>query len=471
MADDLGVQLFTAGQEQHTAARRWLAIAAVILAWFHFLVVLPFVSLSRQHEAIQAELKLHGDLNDAVQQILAQNDQLIKSAQAKTTAASQALLDDLVGRLGRVNTAMAELHELGLDRAESDAGAAVFDSTPGAHAQPMQQVRQPVPTGRPALPIMPPELRRKVAESSNDPARRDQLLDLITPYVNDAIIHPAFVQANDAWHRGTLPTLTGDADRVHKLIESAPAGDAAVTAALKRLDSQLTAITTSAAGISFAPPSNPDWWRSLAEKERTVREVFETLAREVPGLAQQSAALQAIRSQTDAALAQQQDLQRSIERAMAELETETRKLGEQLGEIASPLKVVSVDLATGTRLLPLFIGLVFSVLTVWSANGLRKMGLAKTGIGDAAQARTADAWIHYATGGSAVSVVRNSILPALLAGAWVVAASFSASGVAKTTAAATLSIAGLALLAVAAAAAYHWRSAMSALPSVPESHA
>ena len=147
---------------------------------------------------------------------------------------------------------------------------------------------------------------------------------------------------------------------------------------------------------------------------------------------------------------------------LAALEEQAKELQTQLGAIGEPLKVISLKLSLLAPLLALIIGLGLAALALWRAESLRRMSVAASVVADAARDRVIRPWLRSAAGGSPALLLVRELASGAVAAAWVLAAWLATRSL-PTPLLPSPAVIGLALAAVAAAWAYHWRRSAQAL--------
>jgi hypothetical protein len=464
---DLGVQFFTAAKAQHESGAKWSLIVLVLLLYFHLAIAGPYA----QQTADKAEVDRALDANRKVE---AQLDPIAKSAAAfvvriddELTTVSTSLRDDLVAHFGALDAAIRQLSDLTPDDAEGEPGGQVFTSLEdprfAQQQQQQQQQQAPPPEDLAArLAPMPPDLRRLVATAAQTGDANQQYAEEIERYITASIITPAFARANALWTERHLPGLADDAATLNTEVERGIAAGGSAAELLKQLRTAVAALLGEAKQLSFAPPSDAGWWRSVAGKEESIRAMVDAMKRGAENIGVQQEKLQAAKDEVSKSVQANLERAKQIDDALAELEKQARDLQAQLGEIGEPLKVVSVRLSLLAPLLPLVIALAIAALTLWRAEALRRMRFAAGLVPSGAEGEVLRRWLQEAAGGSARLLAAREVAIAGIALAWMLAAWREV----RTLPAPQLSdleIIGLAMAALIGARAYHWRQSALAL--------
>ena len=463
MADDLGVQFFTAAKAQHEASAKWHLIVLAVLAYFHLALAGPFAKQTEDLGAIVHERDQKRVLEGRLAEVVALADEFTTVVQDTIAKTSGQLREDLVGAFAALDAIIPELIGLGRERAGGEDGHRLFQ--PSGAIQQQQQQQQQVATQSdmpaPILAPMEPALRIRVVEvaaSSNGDLR--QLAEL-NRYIGDSIIEPAIKRANDSWGEG-LQSIVSMAEEIEEQIQ--PTIDAAGGAAdpLRRLQEAVSKLRENAEELKFAAPPDTAWWGTIRGKEASIQKMLEAITQSID---QRRSALDAVKEQADAAAAAIRENDRRAQEAAAELarlEEQAKELQTQLGAIGEPLKVISLKLSLLAPLLALIIGLGVASLALWRAESLRRMSVAASVVADAAQDRVIRPWLRSAAGGSPTLLLVWEIASGAMAVAWVLAA-WNATRSLPTPLLPSIAVLGLALAAIAAGWAYHWHRAALAL--------
>jgi hypothetical protein len=136
------------------------------------------------------------------------------------------------------------------------------------------------------------------------------------------------------------------------------------------------ALGTEAQRLTFAPPANSAWWRSVRGKEASILSMTSDLAARVGDFNTSEMALQKLSAQIADIVNRNQQVATALNGTLAELDKRAADLQSQLGEIGAPLKVVSFKLSEIAPLLPLIIAAAIAAIAAWTADGPRRMALA-----------------------------------------------------------------------------------------------
>lgn len=461
---DLGVQFFTAAKSQHESGAKWALIVLVLLVYFQLAIAGPYARQTADKAEIDRALEDNRKVEAQLDPIVAATAAFVTRIDGELTEASTTLRDDLVAHFQSLDDAIQQLSALSPDEAEGEPGNQIFASGGGFMQQQQQQQQQQVPLGDPAATVapMPPALRRMVATAAQTGDANPQFAEEIERHITESIITPAFARANAAWSSRHLPGLAGDATALNAEIEGSIANAGGATQQLTQLQAAVASLLQEAQRLSFAPPADPQWWRSVAGKEASIGAMVDAMKRGAGQLGAQHEKLRAAKDEVSRSVQANLDRVKQIDDALTDLEKQARELQAQLGEIGEPLKIVSVRLAVLAPLLPLVIALAIAALTLWRAEALRRMRFAAGLVPSGAEADVLRRCLLEAAGGSAGLLAAREIVVSGIAIAWVLIAW---RGV-RALPAPHLSereIIGLALAALVAARAYHWYQSGRAL--------
>jgi hypothetical protein len=465
MADDLAVQFFTAAKAQHEASAKWHLIVLAVLAYFHLALAGPFAGQSQELAVILHERDQKRAFEEQLQDALAHASEFTNLVQAEIANTSGALRGELVGAFATLDAIVPQLIALGPERAGGDEGARLFQPSAMSGIQQQQQQQQQAPpqpeTLTPTLAVMEPALRARlveVARSANGDLR--QVAEL-TSYISDFIVAPAIQNANEAWATDlqTIESMAGELDeRLRAAIGTA--GSAA--AQLNGLREAVSKLLKNALELKFAAPSDTAWWSTIAGKDVSIQRMLEAMTESIN---QRRNALKAVESQAaEAARAIEESDQRAedVTAELAKLEQQAMELQTQLGTIGEPLKVISIRLSVLAPLLPLVIALTIAALSLWRAEGIRRMRFAAAQAPSGADGDLLRRWLQNVAGGSARVLAAREIAIAGIALAWVSAAQRAVHALPAPQLSA-FEIIGLALAALIGARAYHWYQSGQAL--------
>lgn len=452
---DLGIQFFTAAKAQHESGAKWSLIVLIVLAYLHLAIVGPFAAQTADIAAIEQDLALHQEAERHLAPVVILAADFVATVESEVKDASDALLNDKIGRFRALDGIVRQLAALGPLDAQGQAGALLFE--PEIPVSYQQQQQPPPPAAGSSLLPMPAPLRGRVAEAAltvnMDPD--PEYMTELERYITDAIIMPAFDRANESWASERLPALVTSAARLDGSIEGAAKSASAAAAPLNELQTAVRALREQAERFRFVPPSGSDWWRSVAGKETSIAAMFQAMNQGIHSIGQRHGELRAAQQQAASAIAETQARAKDAAARLAELEQQARDLQAQLGEIGQPLKVISVRLSVLAPLLPLVIALAIGALLLWRAESLRRMSFAVTLVANDVEGNVLRRWLAAAAGGSARLVAMREIALGAVAIAWVAAAWLSV----RALPAPLMSdgaLVGIALTLVVAGRAYHW---------------
>lgn len=466
---DLGIQFFTAAKGQHESAMKWSLMVLVLLLYFHLAIAGPYAMQTVDKAEVDRALEDNRKVEAQLDPIVKSTSAFVTRIDTELAQISAGLRDDLVGQFRSLDAAMQRLAAMSPDEAEGEPGDQVFAwGTDLVLQQPLQQQQQqqqvvsiPLELAARAAP-MPPLLRRQVAIAAQTGDGAPQYAEEIERYISAFIITPAFARANEWWKSQHLQGLSGDAAILTAQIESGIAGAGPAADQLNRLRTAIASLLQEAQGLSFAPPADAGWWRSVAGKEASIGAMVDAMKRGAETLGVQQGELQAAKEEVSRSVQANLDRVKQIDEALADLEKQARELQAQLGEIGEPLKVVSIRLSLLTPLLPLLIALAIAALTLWRAEALRRMRFAAELVPDGAEAGVLRRWLMQAAGGSTRLLVTREVLLTGAAVAWVLVAWASVRALSVQHLSA-VEVLGLALAALMAARAYHWYQCREAL--------
>ena len=461
MADDLGVQFFTAAKAQHEASAKWHLIVLALLAYFHLALAGPFAKQTEELAAITHERDEKRVLDSRLADVVALADEFTGFVQEEVAEASSALRNELVESFAALDAIIPQLIRLGRESAGGEDGVRLFQSSSMGGIQQQQQQQQAPETVATTLAVMDPQLRIRVAEVGQTANGDLRQLAELNSYIGDSIVAPAIQRANDAWTEDRLSIVAMAAEidgRIGSMIDTA--GDAADP--LRRLRDTVLKLRKLAEELRFAVPEGTVWWGTIGGKETSIEKMLEAMTK---GIDQKRSALKEVKEQAaEAAEATRQSDRRAQEVAaeLAALEEQTKELQTQLGAIGEPLKVISLKLSLLAPLLALIIGLCVAALALWRAESLRRMSVAASAVADAAHDKVIRPWLRSAAGGSPILLLIWEGASGAVAVAWVLAA-WNATRSLSAPLLPPSAILALALAAIAAAWAYHWHRAAQAL--------
>jgi hypothetical protein len=458
MADDLGVQYFTAAKAQHEASAKWHLIVLALLAYFHLALAGPFAKQSEDLGAILEARDQKRILESQLSDVVVRAEEFTGFVQEAVAETSSSLRDELVESFAALNAIIPQLIRLGPERAGGEDGAQLFQPSSMSGIQQQQQQQQAPQPEAPTIALMEPELRVQVAERANGDLREFRPLN---EYISSSVVAPIIQRANESWEE-VRPTVVAMAKELDGRLQSTvdAVGDAADQ--LRRLDDTVLKLRKIAEDLKFAVPEGTKWWGTIGDKEASIEKMLEAMTK---GIDQKKSAIEEVKIEaSEAAEATQENDQRAQEVAaeLAKLEEQAAELQAQLGAIGDPLKVISLKLSLLAPLLALIIGLGVAALALWRAESLRRMSVAASAVVDATQDKVIRSWLRSAAGGSPALLLVWELASGALAVAWVVAA-WNATRSLPTPLLPSITVIGLALAAVAAGWAYHWYRAARAL--------
>lgn len=458
MADDLGVQYFTAAKAQHEASAKWHLIVLALLAYFHLALAGPFAKQSEDLDAILEARDQKRILESQLTDVVVRAEEFTGFVQEAVAETSSTLRDKLVESFAALDAIIPQLIRLGPEKAGGEDGAQLFHASSMSGIQQQQQQQQASQPEAPTIALMEPELRVQVAERANGDLRE---LKALNEYITSSVVAPLIQRANESWEE-VRPTIVAMANELDGRLQSTVdvAGDAADQ--LRRLDDTVLKLRNIAEDLKFAVPDGTKWWGTIGGKEASIEKMLEAMTK---GINQKRSAIDEVKIEASEAAEATQENDRRAQKVAAELaklEEQAAELQAQLGAIGEPLKVISLKLSLLAPLLALIVGLGVAALALWRAESLRRMSVAATVVVDAAQDKVIRSWLRSAAGGSPALLLVWELASGALAAAWVLAA-WNATRSLPTPLLPSSTVIGLALAAVAAGWAYHWYRAAQAL--------
>jgi hypothetical protein len=458
MADDLGVQYFTAAKAQHEASAKWHLIVLALLAYFHLALAGPFAKQSEELDAILEARDQKRILESQLTDVVVRAEEFTDFVQEAVAETSSTLRDKLVESFAALDAIIPQLIRLGPEKAGDEDGAQLFHASSMSGIQQQQQQQQASQPEAPTIALMEPELRVQVAERANGDLRE---LKALNEYITSSVVAPLIQRANGSWEE-VRPTIVAMAKELDGRLQSTVdvAGDAADQ--LRRLDDTVLKLRNIAEDLKFAVPDGTKWWGTIGGKEASIEKMLEAMTK---GINQKRSAIEEVKIEaSEAAEATQENDQRAqkVAAELAKLEEQAAELQAQLGAIGEPLKVISLKLSLLAPLLALIVGLGVAALALWRAESLRRMSVAASAVVDATQDKVIRSWLRSAAGGSPTLQLVWEAAGGALAAAWVIAA-WNATRSLATPLLPSSTVIGLALAAVAAGWAYHWYRAAQAL--------
>src|SRR5262249_46782157 len=156
----------------------------------------------------------------------------------------------------------------------------------------------------PASPVpMDAQLRGRVAEAGTRPDPDPQYLDELEVYINHAIIAPAFRHANDSWASAHSGAIADKADELDQQIQSTTQSASATAAQLADLRAAVGALRDASQKLTFEPPRDSEWWRTVAGKEASIGNMVDAMIQRSGDITRQQDLLQAAKDKASAAIA------------------------------------------------------------------------------------------------------------------------------------------------------------------------
>jgi hypothetical protein len=460
MAENLSVQFFTDAKAQFESAGKWRWIVVALLAYLHIGLVMPFATDTRDKAAVDRELADNRAAEEVLKPVLDAADKLANRVNVAKDQVAADLKATLIERFRRLSGTVSALSELNPAQAEGDEGAALF-AKPVQQQQMQQQMTQEDPS---VLAPMSSALRRRIAETASA-VGPGVVPPELQAYIESGLIAPAFRQANEEWAQSGSKIAQDGAAAIAENIAKAKAATPAATAELDRLEKSMEALDSEAQHLTFAPPRDPAWWRTVRGKEASILSMTSDFSARVGDFNTSQMALQTLTTRIDDIVSKNQQAATALNNNLVELDKRAVDLQSQLSEIGAPLKVVSFKLSEIAPLMPLIIAATLAVITAWTAEGLHRMTLVAELVGDEADGMAIRTWLRAAAGGSRARVAGIEVVVAIASVAWVLAATWNVAPL-PVPFLTHLILTAIAVAVVLAARAYHWCRANEAMSLV-----
>ena len=421
----------------------------------------PFTAATREMAAVDRQLAEDQAAEVALTPVLTAAEAMAKRVKEAKDHVSADLKRELVERFRRLSSAVNALATLDPSQAAGSEGAALFGPPMQQQMQQQQQQQQMVPEDPSALAPMSAELRRQIAGAARAVVAGDLPPEMQT-YIKTGVVEPAFAHANQAWETSGLSIAQDGNAAIAKDIAKAKTAAPGAVAELNRLAASVDALSNEARRLRFAPPPDPDWWRTVGGKETSILSMTSGLAARVGDFNASQKVLQALSAQIAEIVGKTQQATKALSDNLAELNKQAADLQSQLGEIGAPLKVISFKLSEIAPLMPMIIAATLAALAAWAAVSLRRMALAAELVDDDADRTALRKWLHAVAGGSRIRAVGVELVVAVAAVAWVLVAARDVAVLPAPFWSQPI-IAAIAVVVVIVARAYRWLSAEQAL--------
>jgi hypothetical protein len=378
MADDLAMTLFAESRAQTETAGRWFAIAAVLFAFFHIMIIHPYLLLKRDFTQADTRLKQEVELQSDVASLQPLVER-VKNSGTESTRLRDALQADLVRTFRDLNQILAALQSMGPDAAAGPGGNALFSRATPVQAQgPAQQglvVRE--------IPVMDTEMRRDVARLlAQGTMQRSAFLDRIRAYVETAIVKPKLDAFNDDW-KGKVVPLRQDTDAlIKRLAELKPkyaarplaadpqSEDGRYLAYLSALEASAPRVLKSAEDMNLQLVPGAHWWETESAKEGFLIAAGAALNNAVD---QKTATFAELTTYSSDMLNTARQDESTVEMNLKAMRAAFENQESKLAEAAGPLKVISIDLETFAAHFPLILSVAFILFTGWIAYRFQQL--------------------------------------------------------------------------------------------------
>jgi len=281
-------QFFTDAKAQYESAGKWRWLAVALLAYLHLALVVPFAAGTRDKAAVDLQLADNRAAEEALKPVLNAADKLANRVNEAKDHVAADLQVELVERFQRLSRAVSALAALDPSQAEGHEGAALFGNPPQQQMQ--QQMVREDPS---ALAPISAELRRRIAETARA-VGPGELPPELQAYIESGLIAPAFMHANQAWAMSGLTIAQDGAAAIAGDIPKAKAAAPAAAPELDRLEASVKALSVEAQHLTFAPPANPTWWRTVGGKEASILSMTSDFAAKVGNFNASQIALQTL---------------------------------------------------------------------------------------------------------------------------------------------------------------------------------
>lgn len=308
---------------------------------------------------------------------------------------------------------------------------------------------------------MSADLRRQIAVAARA-VGLGELPPEVQAYIESGVVKPAFMHANQAWAVSGLNIAQDGVAAIADDIAKAKSAAPAAAAELDRLAKSVEALGKEAQRLTFAPPPNSAWWRTVRGKEESILSMTSDLAARIGDFNTSQMALQTLSTQIAEIVGKNQQAATALDATLAELDKRAADLQSQLGEVGAPLKIVSFKLSEIAPLMPLIIAATLAAIAAWTADGLRRMALAAELVGGEPDRTAIRKWLHAVAGGSRTRVAGAELAVAVASVAWVLTAARNVAPLPLPFLPQPI-LAAIAVAAVIAARAYRWHGADQAV--------
>jgi hypothetical protein len=416
--DNLGVKFFTDAKARFETAGLWRCVMVALLAYLHVGLVAPFAAYTREKAEIDRQHDDYMAAEGALKSVVDSSGVLATTINEAKNEVAKHLKDELVERFKRLSRVTTELAALDPSEAEGERGAALFENTP------LQSVQQQM-TAEDQLALVPmrADLRRQIAKSAGAVGQGEVARELQN-YVDSEVIEPALRHAKSDWASSGLKFAQDGAPAIAEGIAKAKAVVPDATE-LDRLGKSVEMLQSEAQGLNFAPPPNPNWWRTTGGKETSISQMTSGLAGQVSAFFTNQMALQDRTTQIADLVGKNHRAIMALNDKLTDLDKRASDLQSQLGEIGAPLKVISFKLSEIAPLMPLIVAVTLATLAVWTAQGLRRMTLAAGLVDDEADGIAIRKWLREAAGGSHIKITAVELALTIACVAWVLVAAWN----------------------------------------------
>ncbi len=443
MTDDLGNALFTRARDQYETATRWSYIAIAILLFFHVITFSPFVSVSKGKAAVAAEIAEVERLKRALDALDADLDLLKRETVQKAKRELDSVLKDLIADFDKLNTRISMVRAFGPEIGGMPMGE--------LRSSPFAQNKVPDRASR-VVPSMSEELRQGIAKASS----RDDLLELLRPYVEQNLVAPRFARFNDYWVRKVLPRVKERGDAVQDRLRESKQEFGENAAPWDDVEASVLKTLEVARSLKLHAPSDRYWWASREQKGTVIGDRVLELSAGMEQALRESESLRKLIRNVSVTLAKQTKLQSDKAAQLDRLRSQFKEQQAQLSSFVEPLKGVYFDLTIIAPRFPLLLGLTLFAVICWPAARLKD--LTRT-VGVMARHGSADLpaeWLATRVGDMRYKTAIAVGSRCVLFWAWIAVATAELASWSAVDRDRTILLAAVGGLAVAAATGYRW---------------
>jgi hypothetical protein len=128
-----------------------------------------------------------------------------------------------------------------------------------------------------------------------------------------------------------------------------------------------------AGGIEFQPPSDPNWWSSVAGKEANLTGIEEAAKTELTQAMSGSSLIRELSKKVRTNLEQQQKLHYDVQEKLKEIKEDFDNQLARLTDLSKPFGALSLDLNTVIPNFPVLLGIILAAVSIWPAYHLKEL--------------------------------------------------------------------------------------------------